>query len=123
MAAHLHRYKSELHRVENILLELQLSKFDLSEEGSQDKTNTSNQQDGLKIDQLLAQLGSINGFSDEIERKVQNILTLVSDRAAPAVCMILGREADVERLRVAFQPNPGDQRPHDASYSHRGPRG
>lgn len=108
MAAHLHRYKSELHRVENILLELHLSKFDLSVEGSEGKTNTANQQDGLKIDQLLAQLGSINGFSDEIERKVQNILTLVSHRAAPGVGMIQGRQADVDRRRVAFQPNPGD---------------
>lgn len=103
MAAHLHRYKSELHRVEYLLLELQSTKFDKTaaaastaagrlrkESNGADFTHynttaTKKGQDDYeeedvksKIEQLLSQLSAITSFSDELERKVQNILTLVN---------------------------------------------
>lgn len=77
MAAHLHRYKSELHRVESILSELRSSKFDTLDATGEDISRTVEHQDNLKIEQLISQLASIISFSNELERKVQNILTLV----------------------------------------------
>lgn len=78
MAAHLHRYKSELDRVECILSELQSPKFDtLDTAGKAIARTTGEHQDSLKIEQLMTQLKVIMSFSNELERKVHNILTLV----------------------------------------------
>jgi hypothetical protein len=71
MAAHLHRYKSELHRVECILSELQSPKFDALDSADGEKT-TEEQQDRLKIEQLMTQLSVIMSFSNELERKIHN---------------------------------------------------
>lgn len=79
MAAHLHRYKSELHRVESILSELRSPKFDagsLKGEGG-DSTMTEGNMENHKVQQLMSQLSAITSFSDELERKIQNILTLL----------------------------------------------
>lgn len=78
MAAHLHRYKSELHRVEGILSEVQSSKFDTLDV-SDDNVSKTNQkyQDGVSIEHLTSQLTAIVSFSNELESKIQNILTLV----------------------------------------------
>ncbi|KAF6817729.1 hypothetical protein CPLU01_13504 [Colletotrichum plurivorum] len=75
MAAHLHRYKSELHRVDSILRELQSAKFSTGDEVGNAESNMP--QDSLKIDHLMSQLNAIRSFSDELERKVQNILALL----------------------------------------------
>ncbi|KAH6890269.1 hypothetical protein B0T10DRAFT_314938 [Thelonectria olida] len=68
MAAHLYRYKSELHRVENILSELRSAKF---------ATIGNAAQDNLRIEYLMSQLNAIRSFSNELESKVQNILALL----------------------------------------------
>lgn len=77
MAAHLHRYKSELHRVEFILQELSSMSSDASLPGT-DNVKATSDTDRPKVGQLKSQLSAITSFSDELERKVQNILTLVS---------------------------------------------
>ncbi|KAK1999885.1 hypothetical protein LX36DRAFT_459217 [Colletotrichum falcatum] len=75
MAAHLHRYKSELYRVETILCELQSAKFSILDQSG--KPNANKPQDSLRIDHLTSQLNAIKSFTDELERKVQNILALL----------------------------------------------
>ena len=78
MAAHLHRYKSELHRVECILSELNSPKFETFDIVGEDTyRRVGEHQDSLKLEQLMTQLSAIMSFSNELERKVQNILTLV----------------------------------------------
>jgi hypothetical protein len=84
MAAHLHRYKSELQRVEFILSELLSSKFDTTSaagEGAAASTSATDR-DSLKGEQLISQFNAIVSFADEMERKVQNILTLVSSASS-----------------------------------------
>ncbi|KAK5633904.1 hypothetical protein RRF57_009618 [Xylaria bambusicola] len=78
MAAHLHRYKSELHRVETILSELKSSKFTITDTlDNSTLGETSDNQGSINIEQLISQLSAILSFSNELERKLQNILTLL----------------------------------------------
>jgi hypothetical protein len=76
MAAHLHRYKSELNRIETVLSELQPPVFDAAPSTDQ-RSPSGDNMEGPKVLQLISQLSAIISFSDELERKVQNILTLV----------------------------------------------
>nr|CEG03678.1 unnamed protein product [Fusarium acuminatum CS5907] len=117
MAAHLHRYKSELNRVESILCELQSAKFSIADQSSNPKSNMP--QDSLKIDHLMSQLNAIRGFTDELERKFQNILALVilSSYNLKGHCMLTFCCLD-----AALQPNPGDERLNVAGYSYCGAR-
>ncbi|KAF6828946.1 hypothetical protein CMUS01_08378 [Colletotrichum musicola] len=87
MAAHLHRYKSELHRVESILRELQSAKFSTGDKVGNAESNMP--QDSLKIDHLMSQLNAIRSFSDELERKVQNILALLFNQIQIAILTML----------------------------------
>ncbi|KAK0644679.1 hypothetical protein B0T16DRAFT_199907 [Cercophora newfieldiana] len=81
MAAHLHRYKSELQRIDLILTELLSPKFDpsfLVEEGVHPKgLFVAQHSDRLKVENLISQLKAICSFADEIERKIKDILTLL----------------------------------------------
>ncbi|KAI0969732.1 hypothetical protein F4678DRAFT_438028 [Xylaria arbuscula] len=78
MAAHLHRYKSELHRVETILSELKSCKFTTTNTSDVSTVAEANDnQVSLNIEQLVSQLGAILSFSNELEKKLQNILTLL----------------------------------------------
>ncbi|KAI0430425.1 hypothetical protein F5Y09DRAFT_307788 [Xylaria sp. FL1042] len=77
MAAHLHRYKSELHRVETILSDLASCKFSTNTPDENTLWETSDNQGSFNIEQLVSQLSSILSFSSELERKLQNILTLL----------------------------------------------
>jgi hypothetical protein len=83
MTAHLHRYKSELSRIEYILVDMRSPKFSLTnrERPRDDGGNGAEYDaDEIKIQRLMSQLNAITTFSDELERKTQNILTLVSSR-------------------------------------------
>jgi hypothetical protein len=91
MAAHLHRYSSELGRLEFIVSEL-LSRYpEMSRTGATAVNGDSNSDskstlsafsqsdtEELQLHQLMSQLKAIRSFGEELERKVQNILTLVS---------------------------------------------
>jgi len=89
MAAHLHRYKSELGRLGFILSDLLSHRLDMDGDdyasgdgddvdGSSSSGVTESEKEKIRIEQLQSQLKAITDFSDEMERKVQNILTLVN---------------------------------------------
>ena len=72
MAAHLHRYHSELRRLRYILKEV-IEKGIWRVPGKDEVTIQS-----VGLEQLLSKSNAVESFCDELERKVQNILTLVS---------------------------------------------
>jgi nitrate/nitrite-specific signal transduction histidine kinase len=80
MAAHLHRYGTELSRFEDITMELE-SLYDKLKPAVGGKTEPS--EDKYRIDtlneisQLLSQTRAIKYFRNELEKKIQNILALV----------------------------------------------
>jgi hypothetical protein len=85
MAAHLHRYSSELERLENILRELlswHESLSNLIELNGRDEALETHIQAWrcakLAYEQILSQLRAIRAFGKEIGRKIENILALVS---------------------------------------------
>lgn len=91
MAAHLHRYKTELQRIDLVLSDLRKYRAEMTykpKPKSRDREEHGKQEDDeeafppidrelLKIEQLASQLAAISSFSDEMESKVQNILALV----------------------------------------------
>lgn len=75
MAAHLHRYTSELSRLHYILEEVvreQVYEPQAAGESHSDATD-----DCARLMQLISKSNVIKNFCEELERKVQNILTLV----------------------------------------------
>ncbi|RMJ08928.1 hypothetical protein CDV36_011464 [Fusarium kuroshium] len=92
MAAHLHRYKTELQRVDLVLSDLRKYHRELQ-----------------KIEQLASQLAATSSFSDEMERKVQNILALlfnqiqaINDKTLQAILNTSQQETRIsQRLSLA----------------------
>jgi hypothetical protein len=91
MAAHLHRYKSELGRLGSILFEIMTRRVKMNgfvsrktadqdiDRGNDSSSVEEPDRERIRIEQLKLQLEAITDFSDEMGRKVQNILTLVWD--------------------------------------------
>ncbi|RSL60678.1 hypothetical protein CEP53_005365 [Fusarium sp. AF-6] len=95
MAAHLHRYKTELQRVGGILSDLRKHRKEMTykpkskprngeDEKQQDRKQEEEEEElstidreGQKIEQLASQLVAISGFADEMEKKIQNTLALL----------------------------------------------
>lgn len=84
MAAHLHRYSSELERLEDIVCEL-LSRHEKSMsliEMPSDDSSVALPQEWhrakLGFEQIMSQLKAIRSFAKELESKITNILALVS---------------------------------------------
>ncbi|KPM45601.1 hypothetical protein AK830_g984 [Neonectria ditissima] len=108
MAAHLHRYKSELHRVEFILSEIRSPKFSPSGTNSAMSTEDG-ERESLKSEQLMSQLNAIISFADEMERKIQNVLTLLfnqiqvtNDNTLQAILKTAQADTKLSQ-KVAFQ--------------------
>lgn len=77
MAAHLHRYKSELNCMEYILSDFKLHQAEMTPSDGGKAAVEEMGNDFRKLHQLSSQLRAIIDFEDEIERKVKNTLTLV----------------------------------------------
>lgn len=71
MAAHLHRYSSELASIEETVLDIFNRHKPLNSRKAFERV-----QDGLA--QILSQVKSVRNFEAELEKKIQNILALVS---------------------------------------------
>lgn len=84
MAAHLHRYKTELNRIGLILSDLRTHRQDMTHTPSPDGDEPDDHfsptvdREAQRIEQLASLLTAISTFSDEMEKKIQNILALVS---------------------------------------------
>lgn len=96
MAAHLHRYKTEVQRIDLVLSDLRKHCVEMTyklnpktrdreehekqehEKEDDEEASPPIDRELQKIEQLESQLAAISSFSDEMERKVQNILALVS---------------------------------------------
>lgn len=93
MAAHLHRYRSELSRLEDILDELAPShdkampatNKEFDREG-QNRSSTATRIH-QSYEQIRSQFKAISGFHEELGRKIQNILALVCVSASPLSCV------------------------------------
>ncbi|KAI1070940.1 hypothetical protein LB507_010922 [Fusarium sp. FIESC RH6] len=96
MAAHLHRYKTELNRIGLILSDLRTHRQDMTytpaPDGGDRHFSPSVDREAQRIEQLASLLTAISTFSDEMEKKVQNILALlfnqiqaVNDRTLQAI--------------------------------------
>ncbi|KAM6511818.1 hypothetical protein FALCPG4_016810 [Fusarium falciforme] len=94
MAAHLYRYKTELQRVDMVLSDLRKHRKEMTykprpkrrdrEDRKQEEENEENQEEFppidrelQKIEQLASRLTAISNISDEMEKKLQNILALL----------------------------------------------
>lgn len=85
MAAHLHRYKTELNRIGLILSDLRTHRHDMTnipthedDEPVCSEPSLTVDHEAQRIERLASQLRAISNFCDELEKKVQNILALVS---------------------------------------------
>jgi hypothetical protein len=80
MAAHLHRYASELNSLDEILSEIsKYHKNTHSDDGTHNSPNVfqfKRIENGLQ--QVVSQLQPVKHFEEELEKKLQNILALVS---------------------------------------------
>jgi hypothetical protein len=82
LAAHLHRYGTELSRVEDIIVELEtrlprIRSSDSSLAGLEATEHKNHP--GNEICRLLSQTRAIKYFRNELESKTKNILALVRD--------------------------------------------
>ncbi|KAF5004451.1 hypothetical protein FDECE_9053 [Fusarium decemcellulare] len=93
MAAHLHRYNSELNRLQYILEEIMKEQIcEPTDPGGH-----------TRLVQLMSKSNVIRNFCDELERKVQNILTLATnDRTLQAILITTQDDTSVSR-QVAIQ--------------------
>ncbi|KAH6892444.1 hypothetical protein B0T10DRAFT_605179 [Thelonectria olida] len=84
MAAHLHRYKTELRRIGMVLSDRRTHREAMTDSSGSEETKENESsfpeidRELQKIEQLDSQLTAMSNFSDEVEKKVQNILALVS---------------------------------------------
>lgn len=126
MAAHLHRYRSELQRVDFILTELLSSHFDTQLGTRIDPAlpgpSASPENDRLKVEQLISQLKAITVFAGEMESKIQNILTLVRSKL-PSPGAFGAASVLMPDDYLALQPNSGHQRQDATGNSAGGPGG
>jgi hypothetical protein len=81
MAAHLHRYASELNSLEEILSGI--SKYHKDTHSDDDTQNNFPNEFQFKriengLQQVMSQLQPVKHFEEELEKKLQNILALVS---------------------------------------------
>ncbi|KAH7305322.1 hypothetical protein B0I35DRAFT_484072 [Stachybotrys elegans] len=111
MAAHLHRYKSELSRVEFILNELKSPKFSTHADPLEKPLAATDDRDPTRfqIDRLVSQLSAIMSFAGELEKKIQNILTLLfnqiqvtNDQTLQAILNASQIDAKMSQ-KIAFQ--------------------
>ncbi|TAQ87716.1 hypothetical protein B7494_g3948 [Chlorociboria aeruginascens] len=112
MAAHLHRYKTELQRTEFILSDLLTHRPDMmtsnGPSGGDDALGSSISlsidREREKLEQLASKLKVISSFSNEIERKLQNILALlfnqiqaINDKALQDILSAAQRDAQISQ--------------------------
>lgn len=107
MAAHLHRYSSELERLENILRELQSWHDNLSsvtDANKRDEVDDDYLQAWRRVKlayaQILSQLRATRAFGKELENKIDNILALVS---AVPISSVAVDATGTERLLKAYR--------------------
>ena len=100
MAAHLHRYSSELTSMENTIMAISgHHKWLTQEDDSSTKHSSRKIEDGLN--EVASQLKSVQNFESELEKKTQNILALVSQStpsSSPNTALLTHTKA--------FQPHP-----------------
>ncbi|CAG7566090.1 unnamed protein product [Fusarium equiseti] len=99
MAAHLHRYKTELNGIGLILSDLRTHRRDMThipthedDEPVCSEPSLTVDHEAQRIERLASHLRAISNFCDELEKKVQNILALlfnqiqaVNDRTLQAI--------------------------------------
>ena len=81
MAAHLHRYGSELGWFEDIVADISAhhERFFRSQQGeASDGASSAGQRLCVGLVQIASQLKAVNTFRQELQLKTQNILALVS---------------------------------------------
>ncbi|KAF8540428.1 hypothetical protein BDD12DRAFT_28619 [Trichophaea hybrida] len=75
MAAHLHRYRSELGSLEDTIEDISMHHKEFHE--CDDRTHSDQSRIALGFSQVKSQVKSVNSFSKELENKIQNILALL----------------------------------------------
>ncbi|KAK3385217.1 hypothetical protein B0H63DRAFT_180382 [Podospora didyma] len=125
MAAHLHRYKSELQRIDLILTELLSFQFDTQQAASDNHVQhvAITEADKLKTERLLSQLHAMVIFVTEMERKIQNILALLfnqiqvtNDKTLQAILRAAQADAKLSQ-RIAQQSHDLTVRMRDDSIA------
>ena len=117
MAAHLHRYKTELNRIGLILSDLRTHRQDMThiptykeDEPVFADASPTVDHEAQRIEQLASFLTAISNFCDELEKKVQNILALVSwiqmnqtgaQVLTSSSCLIKSKPSTTEHYRLS----------------------
>lgn len=115
MAAHLHRYKTELRRIGMVLSDRRTHREAMTDSSGSEETKENESsfpeidRELQKIEQLDSQLTAMSNFSDEVEKKVQNILALlfiqiqaVNDKTLQAILNASQQETRIsQRLSLA----------------------
>lgn len=78
IAAHLHRYISELKSLEGIVVDLSTHFDSLCANDSQDSDLSTLEQASRGFSQVLSQVEALHDFTKELEKKIENNLALVS---------------------------------------------
>ena len=85
MAAHLHRYKTELNSIGLLLSDLRTRRRDMTHISTRNQddpvcseSSTTIDHEAQRIERLASSLTATSNYCDELEKKVQNILALAS---------------------------------------------
>lgn len=111
IAAHLHRYQSELKSLERIVVDLS-THYDCMKCGdtSEEKGDMESENDTRSFGQILSQVEACYDFATELEKKAQNILALVRRRLSPDVFITLWEVETHVKPLSAVQPHTNQQR-------------
>ncbi|KAH0536480.1 hypothetical protein FGG08_006661 [Glutinoglossum americanum] len=109
MAAHLHRYGSELGRIEDIVLELSsrhersISLVDMADNERTASVAHEWNRAKLGFEQIISHLRAVRNFGKELESKIKNILALVTnDKTMQAILQAAQQDAKLTQ-QLAFQ--------------------
>ena len=107
MAAHLHRYTSELASIEDTIAAI--SKHHTVPKGDESQSTAGRVVDGIQ--QIFSQLKAVQNFRCELDKKAQNALALVT--TCDHLCFAFSTDCE-----SALQPYPARQRPYHGSQQH-----
>tara|TARA_R110002060_G_scaffold69013_2_gene77725 strand:+ start:2013 stop:2324 length:312 start_codon:yes stop_codon:yes gene_type:complete len=103
MAAHLHRYASELNSLDEILSGIKKYHKDTHSDDSTHKFPDESQFQRIEngLQQIVSQLQAVKHFEDELEKKLQNIIALV--------CLSRGNRRLMLKHDLVVQSHPTEE--------------
>lgn len=114
IAAHLHRYRSELTSLEATIADIRSHLTAMND--SHNSTDDANGQVFRGLDQTASQVRAINDFGQELEKKIDNILALASNIPPYFLKATIRTSEFAYTSTAAVQSNANRQYPSNECY-------